>query len=173
MSILKYYSETSYFEPWRCEHLLMWTQFPGPVCIYYIMKRSLRCEHLLMWTLLPWSQGVHISKVSLYNIISVAVQYDITVRAAGRPRASIVLLLFSFLLNNAPLTVSSKYHTFPFLPISYRTFLFLKVSIRKYYTRSVPVQYDVTVRATACPRSCSCSYIQFSSISTIKYHIIS
>ena len=56
----------SLWTPQRCEHLLMWTQFPGPMCIFYIMKRPLKCEHPLMWTLLPWSQGVHISEVSLY-----------------------------------------------------------------------------------------------------------
>ena len=76
------------FSLWRYEHLLMWKQFPNPICIFYLMKRPLRCEHLLMWTqfpsptgifyimqetfyferrtLLPWSQGVHISEVSLY-----------------------------------------------------------------------------------------------------------
>ena len=45
----------------------MWTQFPGPICIFYIMKRTLRCQPPLMcmFFVLPYSQGVHISEVSL------------------------------------------------------------------------------------------------------------
>ena len=52
--------------PQRCEHPLMWTLFPDPISIFYIMKRPLRCEHPLLGMFLPWSQGVHISEVSLY-----------------------------------------------------------------------------------------------------------
>ena len=56
----------SLWTPQRCEHLLMWTILPGPICIFYIMKWSLRCEHPLTWTLIPWSHGVHISKVAVF-----------------------------------------------------------------------------------------------------------
>ena len=63
----------------RCEHLLMWSQFPRPICILYIMKRLLRCER--------FSPGVHISKDSLcmkLGSIFICVWYDFQViRGAG------------------------------------------------------------------------------------------
>ena len=54
----------SLWPPWRFEDLLMWTLFPGAICIFYIMNRPLRWVHLLR-THLHRSQGVYISKVSL------------------------------------------------------------------------------------------------------------
>ena len=43
---------------WDVKKTLLWTKFPSPMCIIYIMKSPLRFEHLLMWTQFPCPVGI-------------------------------------------------------------------------------------------------------------------